>query len=178
MPHFLDMSDLPIHIFLFGLVDLIVEPFCYGCAVFILTFRFSRSFPAKLIAIFCGILFFLWMDDIWPNLGFQQAKMGVAAGNPTVAEMFSGNPSLGSAQFHSGQKSNLFNIFHLGAKDILSAGVFVPLGFVIGMLMTRRKWHEVPSSTIGAIPPPLPSTLSQPPPPPPTPSDDYAYRPK
>jgi hypothetical protein len=172
------MSNLPIHIFLFGLVNLIVEPFCYGCAAFIMTFRFSRSFITKVVAIFCGILFFLWMDDIWPNLGFQQAKMGVAAGNPTVAEIFSGNPSLGNAQFHSGQKSNLFNIFHLGAKDILSACVFVPLGFVIAMLMTRRKWHEVASCTIGANPQPLTYTLSPPPPPPTTPSDDYACRAK
>lgn len=171
------MSELPIHILLFGLVDRMVEPFSYGCAVFILTLRLSRSCITKLIAIFCGILFFLWMDDIWPNLAFQQAKIGMAAGNPTVAEMFSGNPSLGDAQFHSGQKSNLVNFYYLRAEDILSASVFVPLGFVVGMLMTRRKWNEVPSSTTGTIPPPLPSTISLPPPPP-APSDDHVYRPK
>lgn len=172
------MSDLPIHIFLFGLVNLIVEPFCYGCAAFILTYRFSRPFITKMTVMFIGILIFLWMDDIWPTLGFRQAKIGMAAGNPAVAELFSGNPSLGSAQFNGGQKTNLFHFFHLGAKDILSAAVFVPLGFVIGMLMTRRKWNEVASPSTGGIPPPLPAPFSSPPPPPPQPSDDYAYRPK
>ena len=33
-------------------------------------------------------------------------------------------------------------MFHLKATDIFSAVVFVTLGFVIGMLMTGRRWQE------------------------------------
>ena len=170
------MNDSPIQLFLFGLVDLILEPFCYGCAVFVVTYHLTRSLTVKLVAMLCGILIFIWMDDIWPNLAFQEARMGIASEHPSVAEIFSENPSLGSVQFHSGQETSLFNIFHLRAADIFSAGVFVPLGFVIGMLMTGRQWHEVPSPTTSATPPPIPSKSSPPALPSSTRSD--AYRPK
>jgi len=144
------MQDLPIQLFFFGLVDLILEPFCYGCAVFVVSYHLNRSLTVKLVAMLCGIVIFLWMDDIWPNLAFQEASMGMASENEFVAEAFSENPSLGTAQFNSGQETSLFNMFHLRAADIFSAGVFVPLGFLIGMLMTGRRWHEVPSPTRSA----------------------------
>ena len=144
------MHDLPIQLFLFGLVDRILEPFCYGCAVFVVSYHLNRSLTVKLVAMLCGIVIFLWMDDIWPNLAFQEASMGMASENEFVAEAFSENPSLGTAQFNSGQETSLFNMFHLRAADIFSAGVFVPLGFLIGMLMTGRRWHEVPSPTRSA----------------------------
>ena len=144
------MHDLPIQLFLFGLVDRILEPFCYGCAVFVVTYHLNRSLTVKLAAMLCGIVIFLWMDDIWPNLAFQEASMAMASENEIVAEAFSENPSLGTAEFNSGQETTLFNMFHLRATDIFSAGVFVPFGFVLGMLMTGRRWQEVPSPTQSA----------------------------
>lgn len=144
------MHDLPIQLFWFGLVDRFLEPFCYGCAIFVVTYHLNRSLTVKLVAMLCGIVIFLWMDDMWPNLAFQEASMGWASENEFVAEALSENQSLGTAEFNSGQESGLFNIFDLRAADIFSAVVFVPLGFVIGMLMTGRRWHEVPSPTQSA----------------------------
>ena len=82
------------------------------------------------------------MDDMWPNLAFREASMGMASENDFVAEVISENPSLGTAKFNSGQETSLFNMFHLKATDIFSAVVFVTLGFVIVMLMTGRRWQE------------------------------------
>jgi len=168
---------MPLQLILFGIVDLFVEPFSYGCAAFLLTFRFSQPLITKLIIISCGILFFLWMDDIWPNLGFREAEMGMASGDPAIAELFAGSPSLGSAQFNSGQRTGLFQLFNLGAKDIISATLFVPLGFWIGMLITKRKWTQPRPQPAVSIPPQLPTAPSKPPPPPPPESHD-AYKPK
>jgi len=171
------MNDLPLQLILFGIVDLFIEPFTYGCAAFLLSYRFSQAFIVKIIIISSGILFFLWMDDIWPNLGFRQAEMGMASGDPAVAELLAGNPSLGSAQFNSGHRTGLFQLFDLGAKDIISASFFVPLGFWIGMLMTQRKWTEPKAQPTVSIPPPLPTASSTPPPLPSSQSHD-AYKPK
>lgn len=166
---------MPLQIILFGAANLFIEPLYHGCAAFLLTYRFSQSLIAKLIIISFGILFFLWIDDIWPNLAFRQAEMGIASGNQAVSDISYDSPLVGSAQFNNGRKTGLFQLGNLGAKDVISATLFVPLGFWIGMLITKRKWIQPKPQVVASLPPQLPTTPSKPPPPP---QSHDAYKPK
>ncbi len=71
------------------------------------------------------------MDDIWPALGSRSARMAMASENPTVAEMFAERQEVGRAEFNSGERSGLWDIFKFDAWDVGSAVVFVPLGFCV-----------------------------------------------
>ena len=147
------------------MADRIVEPFCYGCAGFVLSYRVARSIPAKLLFIGITILCFLWMDDIWPAIGSRSARMAMASENHTVADMFAERQQVGLAQFDSGERSGLWDIFKLDAWDIGSAVVFVSLGFFLGVALTRRR--KKPLYPQRQKPPPPPGTgRSRPPPPP------------
>lgn len=162
------MHDFPLQMILFGLADRFLEPFCYGCAGFVMSYRFSRTVPAKILAIIISALFFLWMDDIWPAIGNRSAKMGMASGNREVAEMFQAKRQLGQAEYTTGERSGLWDIFDLDIWDVGSAILFVPLAFQIGLLLTRRRWDELPLQR--AVPPPLPVSRVVPPPPPSSPT--------
>lgn len=161
------MESFPLQLFLFGLVDRIAEPFCYGCGGFILGYRVTRSLTSKLVVIGIAVLSFLWMDDIWPAIVFRSASLAVASENRDVAEMFNEYEAVGRAEFRSGKKSGLWNIYRLSVWDIGSAFLFVPLGFYLGLVLTKRNWNE---GTSRSRPPPTPpairNTLTPPPPPP------------
>lgn len=157
------MENIPLQWCLFGLADQIAEPFCYGCAGFVLTYRVGRSLPARLIFIAMTILCFLWMDDIWPAIGSRSAKMAMSSEDPTVAYLFSERQQLGHAEFNSGRRSGLWDIFKLDTGDIGSAIVFIPLAFYIGRRLTSHQLHEI---TAAHLPPPPPGRGSRPPPPP------------
>ncbi len=45
------MDNFPLQLLLFGIVDQFVEPFCYGCAGFVLSYRLAQTVPARLVAI-------------------------------------------------------------------------------------------------------------------------------
>ncbi len=150
------METFPVQLALFGFVDRFLEPFCYGCAGFLISYRFSRSVPAKVLAMLTTAVFFLWMDDIWPAIGFRSAKVGIASGNRAFAEMLEGNSQLGQANFSTGEHTGLWGAFNLDAWDVASAALFVPLAFQVGLLLTRRRWDEL--SIHGGGPPPLPPT--------------------
>lgn len=139
------MDNIPLNLIAFGFVDRFLEPFCYGCAAYVVSFRLTKSSFAKIIAIVAGILIFLWMDDIWPKLGFQQGHVGIASDNPDVANLFAATTrqELGTARFNTGESSGLFGLYNLNYMDILSAILFVPLGFLMGLKLSRRKWDEV-----------------------------------
>ena len=137
------MDTIPLQMMLFGLVDRMIEPFCYGCAGFILSYRIARSAFSKLIFIGITIMCFLWMDDIWPAIGSRTAKMAMASENRTVAKMLEGRQPLGRAEFNSGGQSDLWDVFKLDAWDIGSAIVFVPLAFFIGGMLTNQKQNEL-----------------------------------
>lgn len=157
------MDNFPLQMLLFGLADRFVEPFCYGCAGFVLSYRLARTIPARFVAISLTILCFLWMDDIWPALGRRSARMAIASENPTVADMLSQGQQVGRAEFNSGELSGLWDIFKLDAWDIGSAVVSVPLAFFVGVRLTRRRRLE---NRHAEIPPPPPGCGSRPPPPP------------
>lgn len=130
------MDKLPVHIIAFGLFDRFWEPFCYGCATFILSYRWTRSKLSKVIAIMVGVLLFLWMDDIWPGIGFHQGQFGLAAGNPEAEKwlnMIMGQ-EVGTAKFTTGESSGLFGIPQLSISDILSGLYFVTFGFLSSSL--------------------------------------------
>jgi hypothetical protein len=150
------MDDFPLQMILFGLADLFLEPFCYGCAGFLISYRISKTVPAKVLVIVFTAVFFLWMDDIWPAIGSRSAKMGMASGNREVAEMFQDKRRLGQAEYMTGERSGLWDIFELDAWDLGSAILFVPLAFQIGILVTGRRWNELPLQTAGPPPPPPP----------------------
>jgi len=158
------MDNFPLQMLLFGFADRIVEPFCYGCAGFVLTYRVARSLPAKILFIGLAILCFLWMDDIWPALGSRSARMAMASENPTVAEIFAEGRQVGWAEFNSGERSGLWDVFKLDAWDIGSALLFVPLGFYVGIILTRRQRNDFLPTQI--TPPLPPGSGSKPPPPP------------
>jgi hypothetical protein len=132
------MDNFPLQMFLFGLTNLVVEPFCYGCAGFILTYRIAHSVSARLLFIALTIFCFLWMDDIWPAIGSRSASVAFASENLTIAEVFATKQQVGRAEFNSGGRSGLWDIFKLDMLDIGSAVVFVSLGFFIGFRLTRR----------------------------------------
>jgi hypothetical protein len=159
------MDDFPLQMVLFGLADRCLEPFCYGCAGFVISYRFSKTVPAKILAIVITALFFLWMDDIWPAIGSRAAKMGIASGNRAVAEMFQDKRRLGQAEYSTGEQSGLWDIFDLDAWDVGSAALFVPLAFQLGLFFTRRRWNEFPLQTVVPPPPPPVSRFAPPPPP-------------
>jgi hypothetical protein len=158
------MDNFPLQMFLFGVADLMMEPFCYGCAGFVLTYRVARSIPAKLLFIVLTALCFLWMDDIWPALGTRSARMAMASENQTVADMFADRQQVGRAEFNTGGRSGLWDIFNLDAWDVGSAVVFVPLGFWLGSVFTRRRRDE--REPMHKPPPPPGCGTSRPPSPP------------
>lgn len=156
------MDTFPLQALLFGMAEQIVEPFCCGCAGFVLSYRVARSIPAKLFFVVIAILCFIWMDDIWPGIGTRAAKMAMASENRTIEEMFDDRQQVGRAEFDSGERSGLWNIFELDAWDIGSAIVFVPLGFFLGVALTRRRRNE-PSPQRGNPPSPPGMGRNQPP---------------
>lgn len=158
------MDNFPIQMALFGLADMLIEPFCYGCAAFVVTYRFSRTIPAKILVIAVASLFFLWMDDIWPAIGNRSARIGWAAGNQELAELFQGSRRLGEAEYSTGESSGLWDIFDMDLWDVGSAIVFVGLGFQVGLLLARRRWDELASEFAAPIPPRLNRNLPPPPP--------------
>ena len=89
------MDNFPLQMLLFGLADRFMEPFCYGCAGFVLSYRLARTLPARLVTIVLTIICFLWMDDIWPALGSRSAQMAMASENRTVANMFAERQQVG-----------------------------------------------------------------------------------
>lgn len=157
------MDNFPLQMLLFGLVDRFMEPFCYGCAGFVLSYRLARTFPSKLVAIGLTVLCFLWMDDVWPALGSRSAQMAMASENRTVADMFAERQQVGCAEFNSGERSGLWDIFKLDAWDVGSAVLFVPLAFFVGVKLTRRRR---PEDRYAQVPPPPPVSGSRAPPPP------------
>jgi hypothetical protein len=157
------MDNFPLQMLLFGLADRFMEPFCYGCAGFVLSYRLARTLTARFVAIVLTILCFLWMDDIWPALGSRSAQMAMASENRTVANMFAERQQVGRAEFDSGERSGLWDIFKLDAWDVGSAVAFVPLAFFIGGKITRRRRREERHTQ---VPPPPPGSGSTPPPPP------------
>jgi len=157
------MDNFPLQMLLFGIADRFMEPFCYGCAGFVLSYRLARTIPARLVAIGLTILCFLWMDDIWLALGNRSARMAMASENPTVANMFAERQQVGRAEFNSGERSGLWDIVKLDAWDVGSAVAFVPLAFFIGGKITRRRR---PEDRHTQVPPPPPGSGSRPPPPP------------
>jgi|GEM_PF-1777760 len=133
------MDDFPLQTLLFGLADRIMEPFCYGCAGYILTCRISQSRSARLVFMALAVALFLWMDDIWPAIATRAARMAIASDNRAIAEMYADRQQVGHAELNSGTQSGLWDIFKLGAWDIGSAIIFVPLGFGIAGMLTRPK---------------------------------------
>lgn len=127
-----------LHMFLFGLLDSALEPFAYGCAAFLVTFRFAKSLPSRLASIGGGILAFLWMDDIWPRMAFEGGRIGMAVGDSAVGRYLPRGRDLGSATFHTGDSTGLFGVAGLGLWDLGSALVFVPLGFIVGLIATGQ----------------------------------------
>ena len=158
------MEDFPLQLALFGVADRIVEPFCYGCAGFVLSNQIARSVFTKLLFISLTILCFLWMDDIWPALANRSAEIAIASGNPTVAELFSESQQIGQAQFNSGGRSGLWDIYNLDLWDVGSAVVFVPFGFYAALALTRRRRDALGPPQ---YPPPPPGLNTSRPPPPP-----------
>ncbi len=72
------MDNVPLQLILFGLVDRVLEPFCYGCAGYLLSYRFSKSISGKIAAMLLTSLLFLWMDAVWPAIGFRSASLAMA----------------------------------------------------------------------------------------------------
>lgn len=159
------MENFPLQLILFGFANRIVEPFCYGCAGFVLSYRLARTVPAKLFFISLTILFFLWMDDIWLGLSSRSARLAMASENSTVAEAFADRQLelVGRAEYDTGGRTGLWDIVQLDAWDIGSAVMFVPLAFYVGLRLTRRRLDE---HTAVQNPPSPPGSGSQPPPPP------------
>lgn len=157
------MDNFPLQMLLFGFADRFMEPFCYGCAGFVLSYRLARALPARLFAIALTILCFLWMDDIWPALWNRTAQMAMASENRTVADMFAERQQVGRAEFKSGEQSGLWDILKLDVWDVGSAIAFVPLAFFIGGKITRQVWREERRTQ---FPPPPPGRGSRPPLPP------------
>jgi hypothetical protein len=157
------MDNFPLQMILFGFADRIIEPFCYGCAGFLLTIRMARSVPTKLFFIALTILCFLWMDDIWIALGNRSAKMALASDNQTVTALFAEEPQVGQAEFDSGGQSGLWDNIGIDAWDVSSAVVFVPLAFYVGLLLTRR-WRDEQARTEVHSPPPKHDRMPPPPP--------------
>lgn len=158
------MDNYPVQLVLFGLANQSFEPFCCGCAGFVISYRYSRTVINKIFAIAITVIAFLWMDDVWPAIGMRGAKMGIASSNPNVAEVFSGNKQLGVAEYSSGERSGLWDVFTVGVWDVVSAVLFVTLAFWAGIAVTRRRWNE--SSSGVSVPPPPPLSLPPPPMPP------------
>lgn len=136
------MNDYPLQFLAFALIDRVVEPFSYGCATFVLSYPLTRTTSAKVLAIGIGVLAFLWMDDVWPKLAFDQAQMGLASADPALADVISDEPEVGDARFHTGDRSPLFAVSGPTASDVASALLFVPAGFLLGLLVTRRGRSE------------------------------------
>lgn len=157
------MDTFPLHMILFGLAVLVLEPFCYGCAGFILSYRLTMSIHAKLIVIGITVVCFLWMDDIWPALGNRSVRIGVASTNQEFSQLLSEQPSLGQAQYNTGEKANLFEIFKIDFWDLASPCIFIPLAYFLGLKITKRKWDESDISL--SKPPIISANLNIPPPP-------------
>lgn len=160
------MDGVPFQLILFGLADRFLDPFFYGCTGYLLTYRCSKSISAKVATIVISSLAFLWMDDVWPAIATRSAKLAVASGDPDVAAMFADNERLGDAEFTTGQQSDLWDVYELDWADIMSAALFVPLGFQIGLIVTNRRWKE--TNFAKSLPPPPPGQYSlscRPPPP-------------
>ena len=145
------MGDFPWGMMAYGFADTFIEPFCYGCAAFILFSRICKVPLLKVLAIACGVLAFLWMDDIWFRLVSNQAQMAWSSGDENTLRWMSyvgSTENLGTANFNSGEQSELRSIWKISSNDILSALFFVPLGYWVGILVTRRTWNELKDHSI------------------------------
>ncbi len=156
------MDDFPVQFALFGLADMIIEPFCYGAAVFILSYRISRKFTLKLLYIVIAITLFLWIDDIWPSLASRHARIGVASANQEFSQLFSEQHLLGQAQYYTGEESGLFEIFRINFLELGLACLCVPLAFFLGLKITNRRWNE--SNAFSHKPPRIVADFNIPPP--------------
>jgi len=103
------------------------------------------------------------MDDIWPALGNRSARIGMASANQEFSQLFSEQPSLGQAQYNTGEKSNLFEIFKIDFWDLASPCIFIPLAYFLGLKITKRKWDG--SDILPFKPPIISANLNIPPPP-------------
>ena len=136
------MDQFPLHLAIFGLADRFFEPFCYGCAGFLLSFRISRSILSKVVALATTVLVFLWMDDIWPGIATRKANIGAALGTYGTTPLVEGGRLLGQAEFYTGEVSGLWDVFVFSAWDLGSALFFIPLAFFLGLNITGRRWNE------------------------------------
>jgi uncharacterized RDD family membrane protein YckC len=143
------MSDLPLNFIAFGFVDRIIEPFCYGSAAFLLSYRISITPFKKMVAIIIGILCFLWMDDIWLNISLADGTTGFAFENQNLSELFGSAEKVGDAQFDSGERSGLYSMLHLNVWDVGSGILLIPFAYLLGLKITRRRWDESSSHEIG-----------------------------
>ena len=143
------MSDLPLNFIAFGFVDRIIEPFCYGSAAFLLSYRISITPIKKMVAIIIGILCFLWMDDIWLNISLADGSTGIAFENQYLSDLFGSQEKVGEAQFDSGESSGLYSFLKLTAWDVGSGILLIPFAYLLGLKITRRRWDESSSLEIG-----------------------------
>ncbi len=143
------MTELPLNFIAFGFVDRIIEPFCYGSAAFLLSYRISITPIKKIVAIIIGILCFLWMDDIWLNISLADGTTGFAFENQNLSELFGSAEKVGDAQFDSGESSGLYSMLHLNAWDVGSGILLIPFAYLLGLKITRRRWDESSSREIG-----------------------------
>lgn len=137
------MEQFPLHLAIFGLADRVFEPFCYGCAGFLLSFRISRTILSKVTALVVTAFAFLWMDDIWPGIAAREANLGAALSSYGTNPLVEGGRLIGQAEFSTGEVAGLWEVFVFSAWDLGSALIFVSLAFFLGLKITGRRWNEI-----------------------------------
>ena len=127
------MSDLPWNIITYAFADRFIEPFCYGCATYLVFYRFTRRPSMKIFAVILGVLVFLVMDDIWGRVVGQQTQLAFSFGDSSLSART--GEQVGVADYDSGTRSGLYSLFKISIRNLVSAILFVPFGFFIGHRM-------------------------------------------
>ncbi len=136
------MDNFPAQLMLYGFISMLLEPFTFGFAGFVLSYRFSRHLMIKIVVVAITVLLFLLIDEVWPAWANQSSGIGVAISNEEFNELLAGEQTIGEAQFDSGEESGLYAIFNLSTMDYATSISSVLAAYHIGLVLTRRKWLE------------------------------------
>jgi hypothetical protein len=104
------MDSVPLSLALYGLLDSILEPFTYGCAGYVISYRLTSAISGKIGAIVVTAIVFLAMDNIWPGVAMESAQMGMAAADEIVGNWIAEGEKIGTVEFDTGEKSGLWGL--------------------------------------------------------------------
>jgi len=122
----------------YGLLNHFFEPFGYGAAGFLLSYKYVSKESHRVVAMLLTAVVFLLIDDIWIEIISRDVGLGISSANDSVSSLMSEGGQVGNSQYYGGQESPLWAIPGVDLWDLVSL-LAIPLAFAFGRSVVGRQ---------------------------------------